>query len=338
MKRIYGIILTFAALLFITACTADSTETARQSQQLQLSADFAGTGAQTRTATSDLQATHIDATNTVGAFIYRKDATAAVTVDGESYGYTNKEFTVISSLYPLYSPSQPIFPYKGTGDELHVDVYAYAPYNSTWTALTGTKTFAVKADQKTDANYLASDLLWATPQPDVAPSGSGPYKNLTMAFDHKLTKVILNISAGDGVSTSSLTDVDIKLTNVITSGTIDLTDGTVTNATGTGSRSDVTVFTYGRDQAGTASAAATGGSAIIYPHSTTELTAGGKIQLTIGTITYSANLKTTSITELEAGKKYTYNVSVASDGISLTATVNDWDKTEADRPVTPELQ
>lgn len=329
MKRIYGIIWSFAAMLALTACTADSTETALQPQQLLIDATL-GSGATTRTVTSGLQTTHIDETVAVGAFIYRHGQTAAHSIDGENYGYTNKEFTPYTDAaytpaaadpWMLFSTEQPIFPMKGTGDQLKVDLYAYAPRQADWNILTGDKAFSVQANQTTDANYLKSDLIYASSNTGIAATGTG-YSHINLAFDHKLTQVTVNLEAGDGISTSSLDGVDIKLTSVFTDGTINLADGTITATTR--AASGVTVFTYGRDVDGNADNTCTGGTAIIYPHTAAQLTAGGQIQITIGTNTYKATLKTSNVTELKAGSKYTYNVRVSADGMTLSATIKPW--------------
>ena len=325
MKRIYGIISTLAALLLITACTADSPETAQQPQQLKLSAALDSESGQTRTVTSGLQTTQLDDANTVGAFIYRKGQTASQVVDGEDYGYTNKQFTPVSGVTTLYSPSQPIFPYKGTGDQLKVDVYAYAPYDATWTTLTGAKTFSVKADQKKKANYIASDLLWATPHGGEAPD-SNPFKNLILQFAHKLTQIYVEINAGDGVTTSQLEGASVSLNGVVLTGTINLQDGTLTPSASTGSVS-ILKCAYDEDDNAIPSTDANyadyfKGSAIVYPVVTLPTTA--TLTITKGTTTYTAQLKTTSVTSWVSGNKYKYSVRVSTDGISSTATIIPW--------------
>ena len=325
MKRIYGIIYTLATLLLITACTADGPETAQQSQQLKLAATLDSESGQTRTVTSGLQTTQLDDANTVGAFIYRKGQTASQIVDGEDYGYTNKQFTPVSGVTTLYSPSQPVFPYKGTGDQLKVDVYAYAPYDATWTAFTGAKTFSVKADQKTKANYIASDLLWATPLSGEAPDGN-PFKNLTLQFSHMLSQVYVEISAGDGVTTSQLAGATVALNGVVLSGTINLQDGTLTPSTSTGSVS-MLKCAFDEDDNAIPSTDANyadyfKGSAVVYPIATLPTTV--TLTITTSVTTYTANLKTTAITKWEAGKKYIYQVSISATGLVLATTVSDW--------------
>lgn len=353
MKYIYGTIVTLTAMLFsLTACTADSPETGKQSQQLIISAAI-GSGAQTRTVTTGLQTTQIAVGNTVGAFVYRNGETApdATAVNGETYGYTNKKFEAVSGTTQLYNPDYTAFPLQGTGTELQVDVYAYAPYHTDggWTAsewttptLTGNKAFSVQTDQSTDANYIASDLLYASLAAQSA--GGGSYTTLPLTFSHKLTQVQVTVTYGDGLPAGTLDDTPIQLVNVLTGGTIDLTDGTVTanEPAAVTDRGTVTLFNY-LDDDGSGNPVKTG-TAIIYPHTAAELTAGGAIQIEVNGFTYTAALKTydatnnpTGIQQLEAGKKYQYNVTVSSTGITFSAAISPWDSSEPVRPAEAEL-
>lgn len=355
MKYIHGILTTLAAGLLLAACSADSASVENELPQAQFILNGSiYSEATTRSVNTALQTTKIAVGNTVGAFILRKGETAAQTVDGEAYGYLNKEFTSVDATTQLYSPEQPLFPAKGTGDQKKVDIYAYAPRNAAWTSLAA-QTFTVKADQTSDANYIASDLLWGTRSGNVDPTDPAPtytgsaehdggtlsYQLVPFRFRHMLTQIQINVTAGDGVSASDLKGTTVKLINAGNTGSIDLTDGTITQ---TGKANYIDVFKYGYKQDGTTEdASCTGGVAIVYPHTAAQL-AGTvdskpvKVQLTFNSFTFSASLATANITEWEQYKKYTYNVRISSDGISFSAAISPWDTSEADRPVTPVFQ
>lgn len=347
MKYIYGTLATLTAMMLtMTACTAESNETdTAETRQMLFDATVGTGGATTRTVNTSLQTTHISVGNTVGAFIYRKGKIADADpqeIDIENfgykkdYGYTNKQFTCVDGTSQLYSPTQPIFPQSG---ETSVDIYAYAPYNADYGTdwATTQKTFTVKTDQSSEADYIASDLLWtkfntddATIQKDET---SSHYTIFKTPFSHKLTQVKINVIYGDGVPAGTLNNIPVKLVNVLTEGTINLKTGTVTASS---TRGPVTVFTY-KDAVAPATPAVKSGTAIIYPHTADELTAGGAIQIEVNGFTYTAALKTTNITELVAGKKYEYNVTVSSTGITFSAAISPWDSSEPVRPAEAEL-
>jgi len=352
MKYIYGTILTLTAMLLtLTGCTSESIgqETA-QSQRLLIDATV-GKGGATRTVNTDLQSTRIVEGGSVGAFIYRKDSTAAaepletsIEFDNfgksKGYGYTNKKLSSISGTYRLYSTAQPIFPENGTDEQKKVDIYAYAPYDATYTSLTA-QPFTVKDDQSKDADYIASDLLYADTT-DVArtndPSG---FQEVPLTFDHMLTKLIIKLEQGDGIS--SLDGATVDLINVGTTGNINLQTGTVTiNNSGSTQTDTVRVFKYGykknADGIETADNTCIKGAAIIYPHTAAEL-ADAKVKITMsdGTTTYTAKLATTKITKLDAKNSYTYKVRVSAEGISFSAAISPWTE-EAERSVVSDLQ
>lgn len=73
-----------------------------------------------------------------------------------------------------------------------VSIYAYAPYSDGWAL--GENTFTVSADQSTDEGYLASDLLYGTPDNNSITSSANP---VSIHFKHKLSKLKLNFDMGE---------------------------------------------------------------------------------------------------------------------------------------------
>ncbi len=201
----------------------------------------------------------------------------------------------------------------------------------------------MKDDQSSDDNYIASDLLWTKINTSTATkTETSHYTIFQTPFSHKLTQVQINVIYGDGLPAGTLDNIPVKLVNVLTSGTIDLRNGTVT-ASDRGSEG-VTVFTYQDAVAEPATEAVASGTAIIYPHTAEQLTAGGAIQIEVNGFAYTAALKTydatnnpTGIQQLEAGKKYVYNVTVSSSGITFSAAISPWDSSEPVRPAQAEL-
>ena len=113
---------------------------------------------------------------------------------GTAYTYTAGSGGALTSSSPAYYPS------SGT-----VDIVAVYPSGKISNASTSTD-FTVAADQSTDANYKASDLMRGI-LTDKSKT-SGPQ---TIALSHKMSKIIVNVTAGDGVSSiSSVTLNNIK--------------------------------------------------------------------------------------------------------------------------------
>lgn len=107
-------------------------------------------------------------------------------------------------------------------------IYAYAPYQSSWTSHDSAMGFSVSTDQSSAANYLASDLLYATA---TATSGSAG-----LSFTHKLARVCLTLTNSTG---ADLTGVTVKILGTRIATTLKLSDGSLGNAAG--EASDVTL-------------------------------------------------------------------------------------------------
>ena len=343
MKHIYGYILTTLTALTLTACSFDTAHTDDRQQpdnngtanqvRIMLDGSIAGGAAQTRTVNASVQTTHFCKGNTVGAFIYRKGQTTNQTVDSEDYGYTNRKYTSIDNTYTLYNSEEILFPDKGTGDQLNVDIYAYAPYNESWSSLAA-QTFTVAENQTTDENYMKSDLLWVYKQATKPSTFRNP---IELKFDHKLTQIKVVIEAGSALYESELYDGTVKLTGIGRTGTINLQTGAVSiSGSGSAQTQELTVFTYAQKQDGSRDTDCTTGYAVVYPHTADEL-ADAKLQFTLAgtTTTYEASLKYGNITKWDPGKTYVYTVLVSQAGLSVTTSLSDW-VTGAETPGTAE--
>jgi len=88
----------------------------------------------------------------------------------------------------------------------HVDIVAYYPSTA------GT-TFTVKADQTSDDNYKASDLMFASISNQAATT-----ETVNLTFAHQMAKIIVNASAasGSGITISGVTLKNIAPTVTFT--------------------------------------------------------------------------------------------------------------------------
>ena len=175
-------------------------------------------------------------------------------------------------------------PYYPAGAQ-NIDIVAYYP------ATAGTS-FTVATDQTADADYKASDLMFAT-----VTNQAKQAEAVNLAFMHKMAKLNVNITAGSGVS--SITSVSVL--NVKPTVSFDQATGAVGEASGTA----------------TSIAMSNNGAAII-PAQTID---GGLLSIVTdkGTATYSVASK-----EFAAGQLYTINITVNLRAVGTTTAIAGW--------------
>lgn len=184
--------LAAAALLLPTACAEEYASTSSgEKVPLRLTA---GTAPVTRAATN-IQSTVFDAGETINAYITATDGT----VIGAPTVYTTE--TASGGINPLTPAVQPYFP-QDPAQKL--DIYALYPP----TVTSGTTAFTVCADQREDADYKSSDLMWAS-QTDVT-RGTGVSTTALLPFTHKMVKLVVEAIVEDAVRVGTVTGVRLK--------------------------------------------------------------------------------------------------------------------------------
>lgn len=270
MKTILRSALLIGALVSFASCaTPEQPKVEGEGTPVSLFVE----GIATKAAT-DLQATAFSGGEKVGVFV----------TSGETSVTANNCHTVASDKTTLTPTTQIVYPAEA------VNIYAYAPYNA---EATTTLPFAVNTDQSVDANYIASDLLYASKE-DVTASSNA----VGLTFTHKMSKVILKVKANSAIT---LNGDPVTLKNVATTVSLDLASGVATTTTAT---DDVVV--------GAPSAAC---AALIAPHT---FDAGEFV--TVGGYTASFSTDFT----FEAGKVYTFNVTIDKAATISVASITDW--------------
>ena len=203
------------------------------------------------------------------------EATYVFTADANDDGKMSPKSTV------------PYYPATGT-----VDIYAWYPSGAL-------ADFEVSSDQTENAAYQSSDLMVASATGKSKTSGT-----VALAFDHKMAKLNVNVTAGDGITGITgitLKDVQCKATFTKTGDGI----GTVTTVTTDGEHavSDITMTNNG---------------AVVFPAQTLdgELLA---IATPEGTATYAISSK-----DFEAGHQYTLNITLNNTAVGSTNYINGW--------------
>ena len=206
-----------------------------------------------------------------------------------AYTYTAGAEGAMTSTAPAYYPA----------GGASIDIVAYSPAN----ANDGTsETFTVSADQSSDDAYIASDLLWAKAENKNSASGA-----VNIAFAHKMAKIIVNVTAGNGISTIQ----SITLKNIKRQCTFDYTSGAVSDVAEVSGATDVAVTTGG-------TTASSMGAACIPAQDLI----GDFIEITTdkGTATY----RLSSAKPVSAGNYYTINLTLNLAAVGTTNTIEAW--------------
>ena len=185
-------------------------------------------------------------------------------------------------------------------------------------------THTIKTDQTQSADYCVSDLLYAVKK-GVA-SSTDP---ITISFYHMLSKVEVALIPGDGFTSGDLNGAKVEILNTVN--TVNFTPeknidmGGQTNRVGLlqvsgTTASDITMPTLVKESKEVEGYV----EAVVVPQ-TLENKDFIRITLTNGnkyTVSSGETLK------LESGKKYTYDLTIASYGITISSSITDWTSSE----------
>ena len=307
MKKLF--FLAAAASVMLAACSSDNEEaTVAEKSAIRLSTQSL-TG-MTRAGQS-VQLTQFAANENVGIFLAEDNAGSPVTSGTNVTPYAQPLTYVADGAGNLANTQY--WPQDGNG--LHIfGVYplaaatAAAAYNATGV------TFTVAANQTSDANYKASDLMTGKPTANnpVARQSTA----VDMTFTHLLTKVDVNLTAGAGFDDVNSAEVSILGTKPTT--TFNVQNTTLGAASGTAT--DIVAGT------------GTTNSVIIVPQAIAANTSFIKVTVGGGDYIY----KLPAATTFAAQTKYVFNITVNKTGLVLTTTqITAWaDGVEADGSAT----
>jgi hypothetical protein len=232
--------------------------------------------------------------------------------------YKAKKLTVGSNNALTDSNSALYYPVSGSTVNVTAIHGTVSGITENTTAKPSAYNFTVNTSQTTNANYLASDLVYGYGSALKRQSSAHQ-----ITFYHMLSKVIFKVTLGTGFD-SNVSVSSIKIGSVVTAGTFTpdnsklstLSDrnGMISAGSTTG---DVTVrsateSTYDWD-------------AILVPQDV----AGKVITFTLSnnqtmTYTFPAATSETLVTSLVSGKAYTYTATLKPTGITLTSKITGW--------------
>lgn len=178
-----------------------------------------------------------------------------------------------------------------------VDFYAYYPYS------TNINQYKYSINVVTQSNQENIDLMTAKTIEKVKTSPA-----VILGFRHRLAKLKLTITAGEGVSAADLTNMEVTVIGLPTTASYNLANETLSDL---GNNTDITIKT---------ATDGTTAEAILIPVSATP---GAKISFKLsgsGEIFYW-DIATMAF---DSGKKYDYTVSLNRTEAIVSGTISDW--------------
>lgn len=281
MKK--NMIFAAIAALALTACSNDDDIKVGGDNAILLTSSL--NVAETRAAT-DIQTSAFDAGETVDVYITENEPGTNETHYNQPILATTKTGGALDLQDGPY-----YYPTSGNG----VNIYALYP-----TTTKAGDLFTIKDDQSTDANYKASDLMYGKPATNnpVSPSANA----VDIQFSHLLSKVTINLIAGENVTSLDGAKVELLGVKPSTTLTAGINGHSITAASG--DATPITVMT--------ATETVTSGSAIIVPQTLPEMF----LQVTLDGATLTGKLAS-GAPELTAGNEYTYDITVNMRGGAL---------------------
>lgn len=294
MKKTNCYILSLLMAAALTACSSD-VDQGQQSPFTDLSPDGA---VPVTFSVSDLRditraATSIvtfNANEKVKVFVKPNGASDYTQYDYKTAAGQSNVSLTLDKNYATNDATPPYFP-AGTGTT--VQAYAYYPAPAASAA-----TFSVADNQTSDANYKASDLMYA----EVRTITKGSSEGTNLQMNHLMAQLHLNVT-GVGLT------VNRVLVNAQRSVTFTPSAGT---ATATGTASDIVAAT------------AAGDAYVCIPVQpintvTIKVETGSE-----GDAATTATFTFTSTDDFEAGKSYPINLTVNATSLGTTTAISDW--------------
>lgn len=235
----------------------------------------------------------------IGLFVVNRNA------DGTQVALQPVGNHVDNMLYTYSDVWTPATPVYWKDDRTCADFYMYYPYRNTVSSVSAMP-FDVAADQSTASAYKAADLLVGSTL-NVAPKKQA----VGIVAKHVMSQVEIVLKAGNGFTDASLAsaEVSLRLNEVKTSATVDLSTAAVT---ATGTASSLTPYKDGGTY-----------RAIVVPQ---KVEIGNLITVTVDGTDY--NLK--KAFTFTAGKRHTFTVTLAKTGSGIDVSIGAWDVDDTD--------
>ncbi len=240
-----------------------------------------------------------DGTERIGIYMV-KNGTLEVSEEAENVEYT----TASTGTTAEFTSANPIY-YPVSGEK--VDFIAYHPYHS------GVDDYIYPVDLSDQSDQNAVDLLVANADNNGTGYdkiyGDDPGNRVELEFEHQLAKVVMNLSAGDGVTLA--TDMAVVIEGMKSTARFDITTRQL------GDEDDVKNLALTKQSAGYTY------EAVLLP---VVLDDTHVVKFTIGENTYTWPITDNSanIDEFEKGTKYSFDILIMRNRVRVMATILPW--------------
>ena len=212
-----------------------------------------------------------------------------------------------------FKPAGSVIYFPDNGNK--VRFMAYYPYTAGITDNTYNVNVASQSSQQ------AIDLLYSFDK-SAKYDKTVTDNKVPLVFDHQLTKIYINVKAGEGLSNDDLQDIEVSFLGLNTKADFNLLNGNLTNQS---TPAEINTLSFTTKEGYVASF-----EAIVLPVETTPIAKikfdlkNGDVELGTDSDVYTWDFDSA----LDKSTKYTYNVLINRSGIVVVATVNDWIATE----------
>ena len=302
MKKLQ-FILACAALTALSSCSSD--DQSFDPNEIRITTNVGGIEATTRAATNIHEANN--------GFKIGDNVNIYITENAEnptiSYGTSGLLEATANSGNVLEFSSKQYYPSTGN----NIDVCGIYPTGIKINS--SSQDFSVQTDQSTDDNYRKSDLMFATVYDHKKEEGP-----VNLSFQHKLSKVVVKLRHGDGVSSNDIENAKVEILKTITKGSIaSVTQSEMGNISPSNDEGDKLDIIMG-EWISSADVAA-----IVIPQtiisSAESSTPLFKVTLSNGaTYTY----KPTETVTFKAKKVHTYTLKLTTQEITVTSSISNW--------------
>ena len=212
MKKLLSIM--FALAILMSACKKNSEQqTINESMEVKFTSNIAKIGTR-------VSGTTWDAGDVAGIYMLKVDDPS--TPSHIYYNLAeNAPYTASAGATANFTPAgKPLF-YPSDGS--NVRFAAYYPYTAA--VMKESNIYRLPVDVSDQSNLSAIDVLFAQPMtPYYNKNATAP---VPLQFDHKMFKVVFNITNGESVAEPVANGIDVTISNVYTKGYLSLNDGKV---------------------------------------------------------------------------------------------------------------
>lgn len=239
--------------------------------------------------------TAFEAGDRIGLYVVNYDGDTAGSLQSTGNYVDNMPFTYGNG---AWTPQSTVY---WKDETTPADFYVYYPYGSNPKDVSAYPV-EVKADQSLEANYKTSDFMWGKTGKTYPTE-----KAVNITLSHLFSCAVVELVAGSGFTDNDLaaSDVQVQLNNACCQATVNLANGTVTPASGTGSISFLR--TEGNEF-----------KALVIPQSIPA--SSNFITVTLGGKTYSMEKSFTFV----GGHRYQFTLTVRKTSNGINVDINDW--------------